>query len=181
MRQLKIATRDYFPKDIYLQNITTLALLPMEEEELLVKQIKNDDDGKALDNLVIANLRYVVCVAKRFQDHGLTLHDLIIKGNLGLMKAAECYDKNSGFKFISYAIWCIRQSIIGAIVENLNIKPIPLNKIGLIWKVNCTNTKLEQYFRQEPTAKEIAGMLEFQTSIVNDALHSTINKRYNLA
>lgn len=174
MRQLKIAKRDFVPKDIYLQDINTLALLSVKEEAFFVKQIKNDDRD-SLENLIIANFHYVVCVAKRFQNHGLTLHDLIIKGNLGLIKAAERFDKRSGFKLISYAIWCIRQAIIEAIVENLNSKPIPLNKIGLIWKVNSTNTKLQQYFQLEPTAKEIAGMMEFQNSIVKDVLHPTIN------
>lgn len=180
MRQLNIENKDYVPKDIYLQDINTLTLLSVEEEEIIVKQIKSNDQ-KVFEKLIIENLPLVVCVAKRFEHRGLTLHYLIIYGNLGLIKATECFDEKSEFKFISYAIWCIRQSILQAIVENLNIKPIPLNKIGLIWKVNSTNTKLEQYFQLEPTTKEIAGMLEFQNSIFKDVLDPTITKKYNLA
>ena len=128
MRQLEIANRNYMPIYRYFQEINTLSLPSEEEKEvILIKQIKNGD-RKALETLTIANLHFVVCVAKRFQNHGLTLQDLIMKGNKGLAKAAERFDETRGFKFICYAVWCIRQSIIGAIAANLRNKPIPLRR-----------------------------------------------------
>ena len=173
MKQLKIgkqiAKRDYASLYLYISEINSLNLLSVEDEVLLLGKIKNGD-RKALEELVVVYLRFVVSVAKRFQNQGLTLPNLIIEGNFGLIKAAEGFDENRGFKFISYAIWYIRQSIIRAIAENTRIARIPLNKIGLISKFNCAFTKLEQYYQQEPCPDEIAGMQEFQTNIVGETL-----------
>jgi len=175
MIQSKVAYNDYRPKDIYRQVINTSSLQSVEDAAYLVSQLKNSD-RKALETFIKENIHLVVCIAKRFKNQGLTHHDLIIKGNLGLLIAVEYFDETKGFKFTSYAIWCIRQSIIQAIAECINTKPIPLNQIGLIRKVNITYIKLEQYFQLEPGAAEIAGMLEFQKTILLDALHESINK-----
>ena len=147
----------------------------MEQKIPLYNPIKNSD-RKVLETLVTANHRYVVCVAKRFQNNGLSLHELIIKGNLGLIKAAQHFDDTRGVTFISYAIWCIRQAIIQAFVEDISNKPIPLNKIGLISNRNSLFSKVELYCEREPTTREIEGMQEFQTKIMNDALQVTSNQ-----
>jgi RNA polymerase primary sigma factor len=124
--------------------------------------------------LITANLRFVVSVAKQYQNQGLTLSDLINEGNLGLIKAAERYDETRGFKFISYAVWWIRQSILQAVAEHSRIVRLPLNKIGSISKINNTFTKLEQDYQREPIPEEIAEMLKFQTKVVEDALQTAI-------
>ena len=147
----------------------------MEQKIPLYNPIKNSD-RKVLETLVTANHRYVVCVAKRFQNNGLSLHEVIIKGNLGLIKAAQHFDDTRGVTFISYAIWCIRQAIIQAFVEDISNKPIPLNKIGLISNRNSLFSKVELYCEREPTTREIEGMQEFQTKIMNDALQVTSNQ-----
>jgi len=150
----------------------------MKEEISLIRQIKNED-RKVLQPLIIANHRYVVCVAKRFQNNGLTLHQLIVKGNLGLIKAARHFNEANGFKFISYAIWCIRQSIIQALAEASKNKPIPLNKIGLLSNNTNLFIMLEPYFQREPSIEEIAGMLEFETKIMKDAMQPTCHHLTN--
>ena len=160
------------------QYINKINQLSMEQEILLLKQIKNGDP-KALQELVIAYQRFVVGVAKRFKNNGLTLHDLIIKGNRGLAKAALHFDESRGFTFTSYAIWSIRLSIIQAFVEQSNNKPIPLDKIGLLMKGKTIFSNMEHYFQREPTPKEIHGMLDFQTQIRRESLNPTSHHMTN--
>jgi RNA polymerase primary sigma factor len=179
MRQLKIAKqiarKDYVSIDVCHQDINALNHLPMKKEIPLFTRIKSGD-RKALELLVNDYHRYVVCVAKRFQKNGLTLHELIIKGNFGLVKAAKHFDQTKGYPFISYAVWCIRQSIIKAFVEDVKNKPIPLNKMGIISKGNLLYSKLEQYCEREPEAKDLEGIQEFQAKIMKDALQATSNQ-----
>jgi len=141
----------------------------MDEEIVLARKIKLGDQ-KALKKLIQSNLRFVVSVAKQYQNQGLTLPDLINEGNLGLIKAAERYDETRGFKFISYAVWWIRQSILQAIAEQSRIVRLPLNKIGALSKINKAFTKLEQDYQREPTPEEIADLLKLQIKIVKEAL-----------
>lgn len=159
MRQLKIVKqiteRESYSIDKYLQEIGKIRAISPDEEVVLAKQIKAGN-RQAREKLVLSNLRFVVSVAKQYQNHGLTLGDLINEGNLGLMKAAECFDETKGFKFISYAVWWIRQSILQAIAENSRLIRLPLNKISTINKVNRYYTLLEQEYQREPTAEEIA-------------------------
>lgn len=155
------------PKDI-----NTLNQRSMKEEISLLQQIKNGDRN-ALEALVAANQSYVVCVAKRFQNNGLSLHELILKGNLGLIIAAEQFDETRGFTFVAYAIWSIRLSIIQGFVDDIKNNPIPLNKIGLITRGNTLFSNMEQYFHREPTVQEINGMLEFQIKIMREAILPT--------
>jgi RNA polymerase primary sigma factor len=175
MRQLRIAkqitNRDSASLDLYLQEISKLSLITPEEEVCLARQIKNGD-RQAFETLIRSNLRFVVSVAKQYQNQGLTLSDLINEGNLGLIKAAERFDETRGFKFISYAVWWIRQSVLQAIAEHSRIIRLPLNKIGSILKINSTFAKLEQNFQREPIPEEIAKILQIQTKIVEEAIQT---------
>jgi RNA polymerase primary sigma factor len=176
MKQLKITKqvtlREAPSLDKYLREIGKIKLLTPEEEEVLALKIRNGDH-KALEILVTSNLRFVVSVAKQYQNQGLTLPDLINEGNLGLIKAAELFDETRGFKFISYAVWWIRQAILQALAEQSRIVRLPLNKIGSINKINKVFTKLEQDFQREPMADEIAEILDLHHIFVEEALNST--------
>src|SRR6188768_545821 len=163
MRQLKITkqvtNRETASLDKYLKEIGRVELITAEEEVRLARLIKQGDP-KALEKLTKANLRFVVSVAKQYQNQGLTLSDLINEGNLGLIKAATRFDETRGFKFISYAVWWIRQSILQALAEQSRIVRLPLNKIGSIRKVITASVKLEQEFQREPSSEELAKILE---------------------
>ncbi len=176
MRQLKITkqvtNREALSLDKYLHEIGKVPLLSPEEEVILARNIKLGDH-KALETLVKANLRFVVSVAKQYQNQGLTLPDLINEGNLGLIKASERFDETRGFKFISYAVWWIRQSILQALAEQARIVRLPLNKIGSINKINKTFIKLEQDFQREPTTEEIAEILDLHPKIVEQSLNAS--------
>ena len=173
MRQLKITKqitgRESYSIEKYLQEIGKLHVLSPEEEAELAKKINNGDKA-AREKLVLSNLRFVVSVAKQYQNHGLTLGDLINEGNVGLIKAAECFDETKGFKFISYAVWWIRQSILQAIAENARLIRLPLNKISMINKVNKCYTLLEQEFQREPTEEEIAERMDITPAEVKENL-----------
>lgn len=173
MRQLKITkqvtNRETISLDKYLHDISKVSLVSPEEETELAKKIK-DGDKDALEKLTKANLRFVVSVAKQYQNQGLTLPDLINEGNIGLIKAAQRFDETRGFKFISYAVWWIRQSIMQAIAEQARIVRLPLNKIGNITKVNRTFAELEQLHEREPTIEEVADMLKISSKEVKDSL-----------
>jgi len=175
MRHLRIAklitNRDSPSLDLYLHEIGKVSLISIEDEINLARKIKSGD-RKALEVLITANLRFVVSVAKQYQNQGLTLSDLINEGNLGLIKAAERYDETRGFKFISYAVWWIRQSILQAVAEHSRIVRLPLNKIGSISKINNAFTRLEQDYQREPIPDEIANMLKFQVKVVEEALQT---------
>ncbi|MBN2669374.1 MAG: sigma-70 family RNA polymerase sigma factor [Bacteroidales bacterium] len=176
MRQLKITkqvtNRDTASLDKYLHEIAKVELITAEEEVDLARKIK-EGDGVALERLVKANLRFVVSVAKQYQNQGLTLPDLINEGNVGLIKAAERFDETRGFKFISYAVWWIRQSILSALAEQARIVRLPLNKIGSINKINKTFSELEQKLQRVPSVQEIAAALEISPQDVKDALNNT--------
>jgi len=146
-------------------------LTPEEEIELAIKV--RQGDSQALDRLLRANLRFVVSVAKKFQNHGLSLEDLINEGNIGLIKAAQRFDETRGFKFISYAVWWIRQAILQALAEQARIVKLPLNKIGSINKVNRAFTDLEQKFEREPSIDEPSEVLELAPSDIKEALKSS--------
>ncbi len=173
MRQLKITkqvtNRETASLDKYLQEIGKVELITPEQEVELAKRIKLNDQ-EALERLTKANLRFVVSVSKQYQNQGLTLSDLINEGNLGLIKAAQRFDETRGFKFISYAVWWIRQSILQALAEQARIVRLPLNKIGSINKINKAFSDLEQEFEREPTADEIATALELTGDEVNESL-----------
>src|SRR5690242_172453 len=173
MRQLKIAkqvtNRDTASLDKYLTEIGKVELINAEQEVELAKKIK-EGDQRAMEKLVKANLRFVVSVAKQYQNQGLTLPDLINEGNLGLIKAAQRFDETRGFKFISYAVWWIRQSILQALAEQARIVRLPLNKIGSINKINKAFTQLEQEFQREPMPEEIAEILNLHPSTVDESL-----------
>ena len=173
MRQLKITkqvtNRETASLDKYLQEIGKVELISAEEEVELAQRIKQGDKI-ALEKLTKANLRFVVSVAKQYQNQGLSLPDLINEGNLGLIKAAQRFDETRGFKFISYAVWWIRQSILQALAEQSRIVRLPLNKIGSINKINKTYAKLEQEFEREPNAEEIAEVLEITEQEVKDSM-----------
>jgi len=175
MRQLKITkqvtNREAPSLDKYLREIGKVKLLNPDEEVILVRKIR-EGDRKALERLISANLRFVVSVAKQYQNQGLTLPDLINEGNLGLIKAAERFDETRGFKFISYAVWWIRQSILQSLAEQSRIVRLPLNKIGSINKINKAFTQLEQEFQREPMPEEIAEILNLHPSIVDESLNS---------
>ncbi len=181
MRQLRIAkqitNRDSASLDLYLHEISKVKMISAEEETLLAQKIRNGD-RKALETMITANLRFVVSVAKQYQNQGLTLPDLINEGNLGLIKAAERFDETRGFKFITYAVWWIRQAILQAVTEHSRIVRLPLNKIGSIIKVNSAFAKLEQDFQREPIPEEIAEMLKLQTDIVHEAM---LTQNYHLS
>src|SRR5664280_277538 len=176
MRQLKITkqvtNRDTPSLDKYLQEIGRVDLISPEEEVILARRIKSGET-EALRKLVKANLRFVVSVAKQYQNQGMSLPDLINEGNLGLMKAAQRFDETRGFKFISYAVWWIRQAILQSLAEQSRIVRLPLNKIGSINKINKAFTKLEQEFQREPMSEEIAEVLNLHPSIVDESLNST--------
>jgi RNA polymerase primary sigma factor len=175
MRQLKITkqvtNRDTPSLDKYLQEIGKVELICPEDEVKLARQIRNGDN-EALGKLVKSNLRFVVSVAKQYQNQGMSLPDLINEGNLGLMKAAQRFDETRGFKFISYAVWWIRQSILQSLAEQSRIVRLPVNKIGSINRINKAFSKLEQEFEREPSALEIAEILEMAPVDVKDALKS---------
>lgn len=176
MRQLKITkqvtNRETASLDKYLQEIGRVELLSAEEEVELARKIKAGD-RKALERLTKANLRFVVSVSKQYQNQGLTLSDLINEGNVGLIKAAERFDETRGFKFISYAVWWIRQSILQALAEQARIVRLPLNKIGTINKINRAFSELEQKFERPPSAEELAELLECTTEDVKQSLSNT--------
>lgn len=176
MRQLKITkqvtNRETASLDKYLSEIGRVELISADEEVELAKKIKQGDQA-ALEKLTKANLRFVVSVSKQYQNQGLTLPDLINEGNLGLIKAAQRFDETRGFKFISYAVWWIRQSILQALAEQSRIVRLPLNKIGTINKINKTFSKLEQEFEREPTAGEISDLLEMTEQDVKDSMRTT--------
>jgi RNA polymerase primary sigma factor len=173
MRQLKITkqvtNRDTPSLDKYLQEIGKVELISPDEEVNLARHIKSGDP-EALGKLVKANLRFVVSVAKQYQNQGMTLPDLINEGNLGLMKAAQRFDETRGFKFISYAVWWIRQAILQSLAEQARIVRLPVNKIGSINKISRAFSRLEQEFEREPTSTEIADMLEMAPEEVKDSL-----------
>jgi len=176
MRQLKISksitNRQTVSLDRYLQEIGKVDLITAEEEVDLARRIK-EGDVRALEKLTKANLRFVVSVAKQYQNQGLSLPDLINEGNLGLIKAAEKFDETRGFKFISYAVWWIRQSIMQAIAEQSRIVRLPLNKIGNINKVRKTFNELEQKYEREPLEHEIAECLELSEVDVKVSMKNT--------
>jgi len=169
MRQLKISksitNRESQSLEKYLQEIGKVDLLPPEEEVQLAIRIKQGDQ-RALDRLVAGNLRFVVSVAKQYQNQGLTLSDLINEGNLGLIKAAQRFDETRGFKFISYAVWWIRQSILQALAEQSRIVRLPLNKVGLTNRISRAFSQLEQEYEREPTSEELAELLDLDTEEV---------------
>jgi RNA polymerase primary sigma factor len=176
MRQLKIikqvTNRDTASLDKYLHEIGKEELISADQEVELACRIKKGDHS-ALDKLIRANLRFVVSVSKQYQNQGLSLPDLINEGNLGLIKAAQRFDETRGFKFISYAVWWIRQSILQALAEQARIVRLPLNKIGSINKINRIFTKLEQKYEREPSVNEIAQALEIAPEEVKESLKSS--------
>lgn len=173
MRQLKITksitNRESQSLEKYLQEIGKVDLLTPEEEVDLAKRIKQGDQI-ALEKLTKANLRFVVSVAKQYQNQGLSLSDLINEGNLGLIKAAQRFDETRGFKFISYAVWWIRQSILQALAEQSRIVRLPLNKVGSLNKINKAFSELEQQYEREPSPEELAELLEITTDEVETTL-----------
>jgi RNA polymerase sigma factor, sigma-70 family len=173
MRQLKITksitNRESQSLEKYLQEIGKVELISPEEEVKLAGRIKQGDQS-ALDKLTKANLRFVVSVAKQYQNQGLSLPDLINEGNLGLIKAAQRFDETRGFKFISYAVWWIRQSILQALAEQSRIVRLPLNKVGLTNKIQKAFSQLEQEFEREPSPEELADLLELETEEVSATL-----------
>lgn len=173
MRQLKITkqitNRETASLDMYLQDIGRVELISADEEVELAKKIRIGDQP-ALDKMVKANLRFVVSVSKQYQNQGLSLPDLINEGNLGLIKAAQRFDETRGFKFISYAVWWIRQSILQALAEQSRIVRLPLNKIGAINKINKTFSKLEQDLEREPSFDELSSVLEMLPKDIQDTL-----------
>lgn len=175
MRQLKIikqvTNRETPSLDKYLHEIGKVDLITAEEEVELARRIKLNDDT-ALERLIKSNLRFVVSVSKQYQNQGLSLPDLINEGNLGLIKAAQRFDETRGFKFISYAVWWIRQSILQALAEQARIVRLPLNKIGSINKINRTFSELEQKFEREPSIQELAEAMEIAPDDIKESLKS---------
>jgi RNA polymerase primary sigma factor len=175
MRQLKITkqvtNRETASLEKYLQEIGKVDLITAEEEVILAQKIKQGDQA-ALEKLTKSNLRFVVSVAKQYQNQGLSLPDLINEGNLGLIKAAQRFDETRGFKFISYAVWWIRQSILQALAEQSRIVRLPLNKIGSLNKINKTYNSLEQEFEREPSNDEIASKLELDVTEVKETVRN---------
>jgi len=173
MRQLKITksitNRESQSLEKYLQEIGKVDLITPEEEVKLARLIKQGDQ-RALDRLTKANLRFVVSVAKQYQNQGLSLPDLINEGNLGLIKAAQRFDETRGFKFISYAVWWIRQSILQALAEQSRIVRLPLNKVGLTNRIQKAYSQLEQEYEREPSAEELATLLEMDIEEVSATL-----------
>jgi len=173
MRQLKITpsitNRDSHSLDQYLNDISKIAMVTPEEEVTLTRLIRGGDEA-ALHKLTGANLRFVVSVSKKFQNQGLPLNDLISEGNLGLIKAAYRFDETKGFKFISYAVWWIRQGILQAIAEKSRIIRLPLNQIGSISGINKTYSRLEQEFEREPSVEEVAEAMEKTVDRIADVM-----------
>ncbi len=173
MRQLKISkqitNRESISIDKYLHEIAKVELLTTEEEVNLAKRIREGDEA-ALEKLTNANLRFVVSVAKQYQNQGLTLGDLISEGNLGLIKAAKRFDETRGFKFISYAVWWIRQSLLQALAEHSRIVRLPLNRVGALNKIARTFSELEQLYEREPSTEEIAEMLELAPEEISSSM-----------
>lgn len=173
MRQLKITksitNRESASLDKYLQEIGKEELITVEEEVELAQRIKKGDQA-ALEKLTRANLRFVVSVAKQYQNQGLSLPDLINEGNLGLIKAAEKFDETRGFKFISYAVWWIRQSILQALAEQSRIVRLPLNQVGSLNKINKAYSKFEQEHERKPSPEELAESLDLPAEKVADTL-----------
>ena len=176
MRQLKITkqvtNRETLSLDKYLQEISKQDMITADEEVELAIKIK-EGDLNALHKLTKANLRFVVSVSKQYQNQGLTLPDLINEGNLGLIKAAQRFDETRGFKFISYAVWWIRQSILQALAEQARVVRLPLNKIGSINKINKAFSALEQKYEREPSPTEIAEMLDMTEQEVKDSIKNS--------
>lgn len=173
MRQLKISksitNRELGSLDKYLADIARENMVTPEEEVILAQRIKAGDEI-ALERLVRANLRFVVSVAKQYQNQGLSLPDLINEGNVGLIKAAQRFDETKGFKFISYAVWWIRQSILQAVAEQSRMVRLPLNQVGALSKIKKTSTRLEQLYHRQPTIREIAEELDLPEHKVTAAL-----------
>lgn len=173
MRQLKISksitNRESASLDKYLQEIGREELVSPEEEVELAQKIRNGDQ-QALEKLTKANLRFVVSVAKQYQNQGLSLPDLINEGNLGLIKAAEKFDETRGFKFISYAVWWIRQSILQALAEQSRIVRLPLNQVGSLNKINKAVSRFEQENERQPSSDELAEMIDIPTDKISDTL-----------
>jgi RNA polymerase primary sigma factor len=173
MRQLKITksitNRESASLDKYLQEIGREELITVEEEVELAQRIRKGDQV-ALEKLTRANLRFVVSVAKQYQNQGLTLPDLINEGNIGLIKAAEKFDETRGFKFISYAVWWIRQSILQALAEQSRIVRLPLNQVGSLNRLNKAFSKFEQEYERTPTPQELAKVLEIPKEKINSTL-----------
>ena len=176
MRQLKITqsitNRESQSLDKYLHEIGKVDLITAEEEVILAQKIREGDQA-ALERLTKTNLRFVVSVAKQYQNQGLTLGDLINEGNLGLIKAAKRFDETKGFKFISYAVWWIRQSILQAIAEQSRIVRLPLNQVGSLSKISKAFSKLEQEFEREPSPEELAILLETTVDKISDTLSNS--------
>ena len=175
MRQLKISqgitNRGDAAIDKYLTEIGRLELLSMDEEVELAQRIRNNDQA-ALERLVKANLRFVVSVAKQYQNQGMSLNDLIDEGNIGLMKAAQKFDETRGFKFISYAVWWIRQSILQAFSEQSRIVRMPRNQVGLQAKIGRATTEFEQLHQRRPSAEELADLLDTDLDRIKDSLNA---------
>src|SRR6187401_1313099 len=173
MRQLKIVkqitNRESESLDKYLQEIGKVDLITSDMEVELAKSIR-EGDQIALEKLTKANLRFVVSVAKQYQNNGLTLGDLINEGNLGLIKAAKRFDETRGFKFISYAVWWIRQSILQSLAEQSRIVRLPLNQVGSLNKIHKAFSKLEQEFEREPSSDELASILEISSDKITDTM-----------
>ncbi len=173
MRQLKISksitNRELASLDKYLADIAREELISPEEEVVLAQKIRAGDE-QALERLVRANLRFVVSVAKQYQNQGISLPDLINEGNVGLIKAAQRFDETKGFKFISYAVWWIRQSILQAVAEQSRMVRLPLNQVGSLSKIKKTSSRLEQLYHRQPTIKEIAEELDLPEHKVIAAL-----------
>jgi len=176
MRQLKITqsitNRESQSLDKYLSEIAKVDLITAQEEVILAQKIREGDQA-ALERLTKTNLRFVVSVAKQYQNQGLTLGDLINEGNLGLIKAAKRFDETKGFKFISYAVWWIRQSILSAVAEQSRIVRLPLNQVGSLSKIRKSSSKLEQQFERPPTPEELADDLETTADKIADALSNS--------
>lgn len=177
MRQLKITksitNRESQSLEKYLQEIGKVELITPEEEVKLAIRIKQGDQA-ALEKLTKANLRFVVSVAKQYQNQGLTLPDVINEGNLGLIKAAQRFDETRGFKFISYAVWWIRQSILQALAEQSRIVRLPLNKVGLTNRISKAYSQLEQEYEREPTAEELAQLLDLESEEVAATMGASV-------
>jgi len=173
MRQLKITpsitNRDSHSLDQYLNDISKIGMVTADEEVILTQKIRQGDQA-ALRQLTCANLRFVVSVSKKFQNQGLSLNDLISEGNLGLIKAAHRFDETKGFKFISYAVWWIRQGILQAIAEQSRVVRLPLNQIGSVSMLHKTFAKLEQTYEREPSIEELAEAMEKTADNVADVM-----------
>ncbi len=173
----RITSRNSDSVDKYLRDVSKIEMITPEEEVELSNRIKKGD-VKALEKLVNANLRFVISVAKQYQNQGLSLPDLISEGNIGLIKAAKRFDATKGFKFISYAVWWIRQTILQALAENARLVRIPVNKVGNVNKLNNTLSKLTQDFEREPTPEELAKELEMEEEEIKELLNLSDRTSY---